>query len=151
MNEEHKYDDIINLPHPVSAKHPQMSLLDRAAQFSPFAALTGHNAAIRETERLTSEWVELDEDRKELLDERLQMIRENLWSGKGEKHLPEITFTYFQPDEKKSGGAYLTISGKVKKIDEYRHHVILEDGTALVIEHLFAIEGELFRRAEVFF
>lgn len=148
MKEEHKYDDIIHLPHPVSARHPQMSLLDRAAQFSPFAALTGHDAAIRETERLTSEWMEMDEDRKELLDERLQMIREYLMSGKDKKILPEITFTYFQPDGKKSGGAYLTVSGRVKKIDEYGHRVILEDGTALYIEYLFAMEGELFRRTE---
>ena len=149
MNEEHKYDDIINLPHHVSARHPQMSLLDRAAQFSPFAALTGHDAAIKETQRLTEEWMEPDEDRKELLDEKLQMIRESLADstigGKGGQGLPEIIFIYFQPDEKKSGGAYLTISGRVKKIDEYGHQVILEDGRALTIEHIVDIEGELFR------
>ena len=140
MNDEHRYDDIIDLPHHVSSRHPQMSLLDRAAQFSPFAALTGHAAAIRETERLTEEWVELDEDRKMLLDERLQMIREYLSGRKEEQNLPEFTFTYFQPDEKKRGGAYITICGRVRKIDEYVHRVILEDGTDLAIEHLFAIE-----------
>lgn len=140
--DEHKYDDIINLPHHVSSGHPKMSLLDRAAQFSPFAALTGHAAAIRETERLTEEWTELNEDRKALLDERLKMIREYLSGRKGEQNLPEITFIYFQPDEKKSGGAYITIHGRVRKIDEYNHQVILEDGTFLAIDRLFSIEGE---------
>lgn len=145
MNDEHKYDDIINLPHHVSVRHPQMSLIDRAAQFSPFAALTGHDAAIKEAQRLTDEWVELDENRKELLDEKLQMIRESLSGGMGGQGLPEILFTYFQPDEKKSGGAYLSVQGKVKKIDEYGHQVIMEDGTVLTIEHIVDIEGELFR------
>ena len=148
MNDEHEYDDIINLPHHVSTTHPQMSLIDRAAQFSPFAALTGHDAAIKETQRFTEEWVELDEDRKELLDEKLQMIRESLASAKGGQGLPEILFTYFQPDEKKSGGAYLTISGEVRKIDEYGHQVIMEDGTALTIDHIVDIAGELFRGYE---
>ena len=145
MSDEHQYDDIIHLPHHVSAAHPQMSLIDRAAQFSPFAALTGHDAAIRETERLTDEWVEPDEDKKELLDEKLQMIRESFFGGEGRQNLPEIMFTYFRQDEKKSGGAYLTISGKVRKIDEYGHQVILEDGTALNIEYIVDIEGGMFR------
>ena len=144
MNDTHKYDDIINLPHHVSASHPQMSLLDRAAQFSPFAALTGHDAAIKETQRLTEEWAESAEDRKELLDEKLQMIRESLFNGKDGHGLPEIMFTYFRPDEKKRGGAYLSIQGKVKKIDEYGHQVIMEDGTVLTIEHIVGIDGELF-------
>ena len=135
MNCTHEYDDIINLPHHVSARHPQMSMYDRAAQFSPFAALTGHDAAIKETERLTEERVELDEDSKELLDEQLQMIREPL------DERPEVTFTYFEPDERKQGGAYQTISGRVKKIDEYEHRILLEDGTALMVEHLVSIEG----------
>lgn len=136
MNGTHDYDDIINLPHHVSTRHPQMSMYDRAAQFSPFAALTGHDAAIKETERLTEDWVELDEDSKELLDEKLQMIREHL----DEK--PEVTFTYFEPDERKQGGAYRTIAGKVKKIDEYEHRILLEDGTVLIMEHMFSIDAE---------
>lgn len=146
MNDENRYDDIINLPHHVSSEHPQMSLLDRAAQFSPFAALTGHAAAIRETERLTEEWAELNEDRKALLDERIRMIREYLSDRKGEQDFPEITFTYFQPDKKKGGGAYISICGRVRKIDEYNHQVILEDGTFLAIDRLFSIEGELINR-----
>ena len=136
MNGTHDYDDIINLPHHVSTRHPQMSMYDRAAQFSPFAALTGHDAAIKETERLTEDWVELDEDSKELLDEKLQMIREHL----DEK--PEVTFTYFEPDERKQGGAYRTITGKVIKIDEYEHRILLEDGTVLIMEHMFSIDAE---------
>lgn len=139
MNDAHKYDDIINLPHHVSSRHPQMPPLDRAAQFSPFAALTGYDAAIKETARLTEEWVEPDEGRKQMLDERLQMLREQL------SQKPEITFTYFRPDEKKNGGAYLTVVGKVKKIKEHEHQILLEDGTVLLIENLCSIEGELFR------
>lgn len=134
----HKYDDIIQLPHHVSTRHPRMSLSDRAAQFSPFAALAGHDEAIKETARLTEEWSEPDENKKEMLDERLQMIREQL-SAK-----PRITFTYFKPDEKKSGGAYLTVTGTVKKIDEYEHQILLEDGTVLPIGYLTEVEGELF-------
>ena len=133
----HKYDDIINLPHHVSSRHPQMSLYDRAAQFSPFAALTGHNDAIKETQRLTQEKVELDEDSKAILNEKLQMIRQRLVEK------PEITFTYFEPDERKNGGAYRTITGNVKKIDEYEHRILLEDGTTLTVENLYSIEGEL--------
>lgn len=139
MTDEHKYDDIIDLPHHVSTRHPQMSPMDRAAQFSPFAALTGHDAAIKEMARLTEERGELDESRKEELNERLWLIRERL------SERPEITFTYFKPDEKKSGGAYLTVTGKVKRIDEYEHQIHLEDGIILLIENIFSIEGELFR------
>ena len=137
---EYSYEDIIHLPHHVSARHPQMPLADRAAQFSPFAALNGHEAAIRETARLTKERVELDESRKEILDERLQMIRENL----SEK--PEVTFTYFQPDERKSGGAYLTVTGRVKKMDGYERRILLEDGTVVPLEEL--IDIELFSNGE---
>ena len=144
MSKGHEYDDIINLPHHISETHPQMPLLDRAAQFSPFAALTGHDAAIMETQRLTDEWMEPNEDMKMLLDEKLQMIRKMLAAENKEKAAPEITFTYFQPDEKKDGGAYLSIQGKVQKIDEYRRQVFLEDGTALDIAHITDIESGIF-------
>lgn len=136
--EEHRYDDIINLPHHVSNKHPRMSPIDRAAQFSPFAALTGHDAAIKETARLTEERLELDENRKELLDARLQLLREHL----GEN--PTVTFTFFEPDERKSGGAYVTVTGSVKKIEEYENKIILEEGAAIFIDDIYAVEGELF-------
>lgn len=141
----HKYDDIIHLPHHVSDRHPQMALLDRAAQFSPFAALTGHDAAIREMSRLTEEKIELDEDSRKLLDERLLLVREHL------KEAPEITFTYFKPDESKPGGAYLSIRGRVKKIEEAGHWIILEDGTVLDMENLYSMEGELFRKLDRYY
>ena len=107
--EGHKYDDIIMLPHHVSKRHPQMSPLNRAAQFSPFAALTGHEDAIQETARLTDSFVEMDESRKSQLDGQLGLIRDNLDAQ------PEIEVTYFQPDEKKSGGAYLAPRGRGEK------------------------------------
>lgn len=141
-DDEHKYDDIINLPHHVSKKHPQMSLLNRAAQFSPFAALTGHEDAINETARLTDSFIELDEDRKRRLDEQLQLIRENVTLK------PECEITYFKPDEKKEGGSYVTIQGNIKKIDEYSRQIVFTDGTALLIEHIFSIRGALFQSAD---
>lgn len=141
--DEHKYDDIINLPHHVSKRHPRMSLYNRAAQFSPFAALTGHDAAIRESARLTDSFIELDDDRKEQLNKQLQFIRENL------EQRPECDVTYFRPDEKKNGGSYVTIHGRIKKIDEYEHRIIFTDNTALPIERLFSIRGELFENMEL--
>lgn len=141
-SEEHRYDDIINLPHPVSTKHPQMAPLDRAAQFSPFAALTGHEAAIKETARLTDERTELDESSKELLDVRLQMIREHL----AEK--PEITVTFFESDQKKSGGTYVTVTGSIKKIDEYAGKLVLEGGASVSMEDVTGIESKIFCEGE---
>lgn len=141
--DKHQYDDIIHLPHHVSKRHPPMSLINRAAQFSPFAALTGHDAAIHETARLTDSFVELDEDSKGYLNEQLQLLCENI-----EAH-PECEITYFQPDAKKNGGAYVTIHGKIRKIDLYRHRIIFTDGTAIPIEHLFSIHGKLFQSMEL--
>lgn len=136
-NDEHRYDDIIDLPHHVSTKHPHMAPIDRAAQFSPFAALTGHDEAIRETERLTEERAQLDENSKELLDARLQILREHL------SERPEVTFTFFEPDAKKNGGSYVTATGKVKKIDAYEAKIFLDDGTGISIDEIVAIEGTM--------
>ena len=135
MNERdlHKYDDIIHLPHHVSAKHPQMSLMNRAAQFSPFAALTGHSAAIQETARLTEAFIELNEDQKEQLDEQLQELQNSLPQN------PEVELTFFQPDQRKEGGTYVTIRGTVKKIDDYRRRILLTDGTVIPMQMLFSI------------
>lgn len=132
------YEDIINLPHHVSSRHPQMPLTARAAQFSPFAALTGHEDAIRETGRLTEDFREPDEDRRELLDNKIRLLQENL-SGH-----PEVEVTYFQPDPKKSGGAYVTVRGRVKKIDNCSCRMIFTDQTALFLDSICSIEGELF-------
>lgn len=129
-----EYEDIIDMPHHVSGTHPQMPLSDRAAQFSLFAALTGHGAAIRETARLTDDFSELDEDRKEQLDELLWLIREN------HSRQPEIEIIYFQPDSRKSGGAYVTARGRVKKIDDYYRRIVFADGTVIPMESIFSIE-----------
>ena len=131
-----KYDDIINLPRHVSKKHPPMPAIDRAAQFSPFAALTGYDAAIKEKGRLTDRRVELDEYMKDAISYKLQIIEERL----GEH--PEIVITYFQPDTKKSGGVYLTAISSVKKIDKYERLVIMDDCTAIPIDGIISIDGE---------
>ena len=133
-----EYDDIIHLPRPISKTHPPMSVMDRAAQFSPFAALTGYDAAIKETARLTDEKIELDEYAKDALNERLQILAE--WI----KDHPEIAITYFQPDAKKNGGAYVTAIGAVKKIDEYERFVVMTDGTGIFIEDIIRIDGQIF-------
>lgn len=137
-NISHKYDDIINLPHHVSKKRPQMSLHDRAAQFSPFAALTGHKAAINETARLTDEKQILSEDVIVKLNEQLNLIKENIGTNQ------TVTITYFVPDNKKSGGAYISHTGVVKKIDEYNHTVILTDKTVIPIEQISEIQSDIF-------
>ena len=136
MNEP--YDDIIGLPHPMSNKHPQMTLIDRAAQFSPFAALTGYEGAVKETARLTDERLELDEYEKEILNGKLQLIAERL------SERPEAEITYFQPDERKAGGAYVSAAGTVKKLLTHEHIVIMEDGTRIPIEDISEIKGDIF-------
>lgn len=143
-NDSSRYDDILHLPHHVSSVHPPMPVRDRAAQFAPFAALTGHGAAIRETARLTEERVELDESCMRVLDGKLQMIKEQLPSK------PVITVTYFKPDTQKQGGAYLTKTGSVKKIDEYSHEVIMSDGEKIPLGDIVEIEGEMFRITEIY-
>lgn len=137
-NISHKYDDIINLPHHVSKKHPQMSLHDRAAQFSPFAALTGHKAAINETARLTDEKQILSEDVIAKLNEQLNLIKENIGTNQ------TVTITYFVPDDKKSGGAYISHTGVVKKIDEYNRTVIMTDKTVIPIEQISEMQSDIF-------
>ena len=125
------YDDIINLPHPTSARHPRMPMADRAAQFSPFAALSGHGAAVRETARLTDRKIELTEDEKAVLDEKLRLLLDT--GG-------EAVFTYFLPDEKKSGGAYVTAAGRVKKLDPQSRRIILTGGAVIPVEDISEIE-----------
>ena len=133
-----RYDYIINLPHHVSKTHLPMATPDRAAQFSPFAALAGYDGAIKETARLTDERVELDEAEKNILDQKLSIVEEQLCNE------PEITVTFFRPDEKKVGGAYVSISGIVNKIDYYKRAVLMQDGTRIKIEDISNITGGLF-------
>ena len=134
-----KYDDIIHLPRHVSAKHPQMPALDRAAQFSPFAALTGYEAAISETARFVGQRIELDDNKKEELDEKLQMAREQLAME------PEIAITYFLPDAKKDGGSYVQTIGAIKKLDDIGQRIIMKNGTVIPIRDIYGIDGSIFR------
>ncbi len=131
-----KYDDIINLPHYVSKKRAKMPLGDRAAQFAPFAALTGHNAAIRETARLTSEKIELDEGQKAILNEKLRQLISY------EREV-QVTITFFQPDKRKSGGKYLNKTGVIEKFDEYKRCIALKDGTEIPIEQVYELDSEI--------
>lgn len=133
-----EYEDIIDLPHPTSQKHPRMSLYDRAAQFSPFAALTGHDAAIRETARFTEEKIEQSEDMIRGLDRKLRLLAEHPGA--------EATVTYFVPDEKKSGGAYVTHTGTVRKIDTYEHTLVMADKTTIVIDQIRNLDSGLFEQ-----
>ncbi len=133
-----KYDDIINMKHFVSKRYPQMSMHDRAAQFSPFAALTGYDDAIKETARLTDKKINLDEDVLQKLDEILFVIRKKLDSGQKCR----IVISYFEKDLKKDGGRYLDISGEVKRIDGYRNVIVLMDGNIIPIKDVMNIEIE---------
>lgn len=131
------YDDIINLPHHISKKRPQMSMADRAAQFSPFAALTGHDAAIKETARLTDDRIDLDEGELEILNMRFQLLFDNLDSN------PEVTFTWFKPDIRKTGGSYETTHGTVKKIDHQNRLITMQDQTTIPMDDVVRIEIEV--------
>lgn len=130
------YDDIINLPHHVSSTQPHMAVADRAAQFAPFAALTGHDAAIRETARLTDEKLMLDENTKALIDEKLRYLLE--------QEETEAIFTYFVPDKTKSGGAYISHAGILKKVDTIENTITFTDGTTFPIDNLYRIDGDMF-------
>ena len=138
MAEKFPYEDIVNLPTHISKKHPQPSMLDRAARFAPFAAITGYEEMVLEEARVTEERIDLDEGALALLNEKLNMIQEFI------DEEPEVTITYFEPDKKKSGGAYISITGTVKRIDEYEHLVILTDGKKIRIEDIYALESDLF-------
>ena len=133
------YDDIINLPHPTSQRHPRMPIRDRAAIFSPFAALSGHGAAIAETARLTERRIELDEDTRAELDRRQAILLEHM------DEQPEVTVTWFQPDEKKDGGAYLTTTGRLRKLRELERILILTDGTEIPLKDVVALESGIFQ------
>ena len=138
----HQYDDIIDLPHHVSSIRPRMSMIDRAAQFSPFAALTGYDAAIKETGRLTDQRIELSEDSRAALDRKQQLLVECLADH------PEVSVTYFIPDERKSGGAYVTVTGIAKKVDDYQRLLLLTDGTRIPLDDILDLESELFHGLE---
>ncbi|MCI8605871.1 MAG: YolD-like family protein [Hungatella sp.] len=137
-----KYEDMLDLPHHVSSVHPQMALSDRAAQFAPFAALTGYGDAIRETARLTDDFVWLDEDNRGSLDGKLRVLQEHI------KERPEVTVTFFRPDGRKTGGAYETVTGNLKKIDTFARKLVMADGTAVLMEYVIQMECGLFWEEE---
>ena len=130
-------EEMLYMPHPVSRKHPQMSRYDRAAQFSPFAALTGHDAAVREAARVTEEKVELDESEKEQMN---QILAELLEKYQGH---PPVSLTCFCPDQHKSGGEYKMIKGKIKKIDHTRQKIYLENQESIGLEQIVKIEEQI--------
>ena len=134
-----KYDDMLHLPHPTSARHPRMPIAERAAIFSPFAALSGHAGAIAEAARLTDQKMELDEDTKAELDRRQAVLLEHI------AEQPEVTVTWFQPDERKDGGAYFTTTGRLKKINEMNRVLILLDGTSIPLEDVADLESNCFQ------
>lgn len=128
------YEDILHLPHPEPKNRKRMSMLDRAAQFSPFAALTGYDAVIRETGRVTDRGFELAEDGRAMLDETLR----NLEARLGDR--PEITACCFVPDDRKEGGAYRAVTGRVKGMDRLNQYLLLEDGTRIPFDRILEIE-----------
>ena len=131
---EHKYDDILNMPHHVSSTRPHMSMHDRAAQFSPFAALVGYDDAVKETSRLTNEKQELTADKITDLNQKIAFLTEHA------DERPEITIEYFIPDEKKAGGMYVTLSGNFRRIDEYNHNMVFTSGEEIPLNDIFMIE-----------
>ena len=138
MAEKFPYEDIVNLPPHISKKHPQPTMMDRAARFAPFAAITGYEEMVLEEARITEERIDLDEGPLSILNEKLNMIQEFI------DEEPEVTITYFEPDKKKSGGAYIDITGTVKRIDEYECLVIMTDGKKIRVEDIYGLESDLF-------
>ena len=134
----HQYDDIIELPHHQSTVRPRMSRTNRAAQFAPFAALTGYEAAIMEMGRQTDARIDLDENRQVLLDEKLQALSAHL----GDQ--PAATITFFEPDKKKAGGVYRIATGTIRKMDEYSRQILFSDGTVIPIDQIIEVESPLF-------
>lgn len=129
-----RYDDIIHLPHPTSERHPRMSRQDRAAQFSPFAALTGLGAALQESARLTEKRMIPDEYEQAELDKKLQYLRENL------AKTPRAAITHFVPDDRKEGGSYRRTEGCVKKLQKFEKTLVLSDGTVIAIDDILELE-----------
>ena len=139
MKYDRRYDDIIDLPHHISKKHPQMSLYARSAQFAPFAALTGYEDAVRETARETSNRIDIEDEFKSILDGKLQIILEQI------QNKPEISITYFIQDIKKDGGEYVTTTGLVKKVDLYNQCIYFIDNTEIPINDIIDISGAIFK------
>lgn len=132
------YEDIIHLPRPTSKKHPQPTMMERAARFAPFAAITDYEEMVLEEARTTEARVHLDENALTLLNEKLNIVQDFL------DRMPEITVTYFEPDKKKSGGAYISITGTVQRIDKYKRLIIMNDDKKIQIDDVYKLESDLF-------
>lgn len=133
-----EYADIIDLKHPVSKKHPQMSRLNRAAQFSPFAALTGYDDLVEEAARYTGQKRELDEEEKEQLNQKLILLFSQTTSC-------EALFTYFQPDTLKHGGKYVTVAGRIIRHNSLSHSITLDNGDEIYIDDIVKIDSTIFQ------
>ena len=138
MLERFPYEDIINIPRHISKTRPEPSIADRAARFSPFAAISGYEDMVREAARETEERVEITDATKEQLNEKLNMIAEHL----NEEH--EVTITYFEPDKKKSGGAYISTTGVVKRIDELKRIVVMKNNKKIRIDDIYTLDSDFF-------
>ena len=138
-----KYQDIINLPHHVSKKHPQMSRYDRAAQFAPFAALSGYEDIIKEEGRLTDNIIEINEEAKFILDRKMQILMNSI------DKKPFISVTYFVPDERKSGGEYVSINECIKKIDVLKQIIVTENGIVVPVIEIVDMQGEIFNNLDL--
>ncbi len=136
-----RYEDIIDMPHPISRNHPPMAIADRAAQFSPFAALTGYEDAVWETARLTDERRDLDEDLRVRLNEKLMLLQQK------SAEQPKVSITYFVPDARKEGGSYETLEGNIKRIDTYGKVIIMQDGSRIAMDAIWNLDGECLNKA----
>lgn len=137
-----QYGDLLQMSYPAASTRVRMSNIERAAQFSPFSALTGYEDAVAETARLTEDEKELDENRKSMINEKLNLLLQD--------HSSEqvVSFIYFQPDMRKSGGKYVTCTGKIQKIDLYQKKILLMDGTQIPIEQLYEIDSDFFKNVQ---
>ena len=138
MADKFPYEDIVNLPPHISKKHPQPSMMDRAARFAPFAAITGYEEMVLEEARVTEEQIHLDEDAVALICEKINMIQEFI------DEEPEVKITYFEPDKKKTGGTYITITGTPKRVDEYEQLLIMNDGKKIKLDSIYRLDSDLF-------
>ena len=136
MSESGKYDDIINLGHPTSKKHPRMPIRDRAAQFAPFSALVGYDEAVEETARVTDDMIEQSDEMIAILNEKLSSLKERICSR------PSVAVTYFIPDEKKTGGRYVIARGQLVKINDFARSITLSDGKEIAFDKIFSIEED---------
>ncbi len=134
-----RYDDIINLPHPTSKKHPRMSMTQRAAQFAPFAAVHGHSEAVHEANRITMSKIELGDDEQAILDMKQNYLMEH---GKAR---PDVMIVYFLPDQSKAGGSYITKQGYFKYFDAHLQRIILTDNSSIPIGDIVDIKSSIFK------